>query len=80
VLSATGFGIARQATVVVERFVDVWRKLLTRTDLPLGCAVPAVAVGKAGRQHRCGWAVSPSTAGPAHQGSGCVSTFRMVAA
>jgi TetR/AcrR family transcriptional repressor of lmrAB and yxaGH operons len=32
------------ATAVVERFVDMWRTLLTRTDLRLGCAVLAVAV------------------------------------
>lgn len=32
------------ASVVVERFVEMWRSLLTATDLPLGCAVLAVAV------------------------------------
>ena len=32
------------AKVVVERFVEMWRTLLTATDLRLGCAVLAVAV------------------------------------
>ena len=32
------------ARVVVERFVEMWRTLLTATDLRLGCAVLAVAV------------------------------------
>jgi AcrR family transcriptional regulator len=32
------------ARVVVERFVEMWRTLLTTTDLRLGCAVLAVAV------------------------------------
>ena len=32
------------ARVVVERFVEMWRTLLTSTDLRLGCAVLAVAV------------------------------------
>ena len=32
------------ATVVVQRFIDMWRTLLTRSDLRLGCAVLAVAV------------------------------------
>jgi TetR/AcrR family transcriptional repressor of lmrAB and yxaGH operons len=32
------------ARVVVERFVEMWRALLTATDLRLGCAVLAVAV------------------------------------
>jgi hypothetical protein len=30
--------------VVVERFVQMWRTLLTATDLRLGCAMLAVAV------------------------------------
>jgi AcrR family transcriptional regulator len=32
------------ARVVVERFVEMWRTLLTTNDLRLGCAVLAVAV------------------------------------
>src|SRR5690349_10278588 len=32
------------AKVVVERFFDMWRTQLTRTDLSVGCAVLAVAV------------------------------------
>ena len=32
------------AGAVVERFVEMWRTLLTTTDLRLGCAVLAVAV------------------------------------
>ena len=32
------------ARVVVERFVEMWRTLLTATDLRVGCAVLAVAV------------------------------------
>jgi AcrR family transcriptional regulator len=32
------------ARVVVERFIEMWRSLLTATDLRLGCAVLAVAV------------------------------------
>jgi hypothetical protein len=37
------------AIVVVERFFAMWRTLLTRTDLKVGCAVLAVAV--AGEDH-----------------------------
>jgi TetR/AcrR family transcriptional repressor of lmrAB and yxaGH operons len=32
------------ARAVVERFVEMWRTLLTATDLRRGCAVLAVAV------------------------------------
>ncbi len=33
------------ALVVVERFLDLWRSLLDRSDLTAGCAVVAVTVG-----------------------------------
>ena len=38
------------ARVVVERFGEMWRTLLTATDLRLGCAVLAVAVAGEGEQ------------------------------
>jgi len=34
------------ARVVVERFIQLWRSLLTATDLRLGCAVLAVTVAE----------------------------------